>query len=71
MIKIGRLAAAALFALASVAHGGTSGQQAQPAAQGAASVEKNLEADKSGGKADKGKVEKSEHPAKSERPASK
>ncbi len=52
MIKTSHLVAALLFASASVAH--AAGQPTQPAAQGAASVQKNLDANKSDGKADKG-----------------
>lgn len=54
MIKMSQFIAAILLASVSVAHAETSGQPVQPASQGAASVEKNLDVNKSGGKADKG-----------------
>jgi Skp family chaperone for outer membrane proteins len=55
MIKMSHLVAALLFASVSVAHAAdTSGKPTQPAAQGATSVQNNLDADKSDGKADKG-----------------
>jgi hypothetical protein len=54
MVKMTHLIAAILLASVSVAYAETSGQPVQPASQGAASVEKNLDANKSGGKADKG-----------------
>lgn len=54
MVKMTHLIAAILSASVSVAYAETSGQPTQPASQGAASVEKNLDANKSGDKADKG-----------------
>ena len=54
MNKMSTLLTALLFASISFAHAETSGQPAQPAATGAASVQKNLDANKSNGKADKG-----------------
>ena len=55
MIKMSQLVTALLFASVSVAHAQeATGQPTQPAAQGAASVQNNLDANKSGGKADKG-----------------
>ncbi len=54
MIKTSHFIAAVLSASVSVAQAETSGQPVQPASQGAASVEKNLNVNKSGGKADKG-----------------
>ncbi len=54
MIKMSHLTAALLFVSASVAYAETSVQQSQPAPQGATSVQNNLDANKSGGHADKG-----------------
>jgi len=54
MVKTTRLIAAILSVSVSVAYAETSGQPTQPASRGAASVGKNLDANKSGGKADKG-----------------
>ncbi|OIR03332.1 hypothetical protein GALL_146040 [mine drainage metagenome] len=54
MNKMSTLLTALLFASISFAHAETSGQPTQPAATGAASVQKNLDANKSNGKADKG-----------------
>lgn len=55
MIKMSHLVTALLFASVSVAHAQEgSGQPTQPAAQGATSVQNNLDANKSKGKADKG-----------------
>ncbi len=54
MNKMSTLLAALLFAAGSVAHAETSGQPTQPASMGAASVQKNLDANNSNGKADKG-----------------
>ncbi len=53
-IKMAHVVAALVFGSVSVAHAATQGQPSQPASQGATSVEKNLDANKSGGKADKG-----------------
>ncbi len=62
MIKMSHLAVALLFAsISSVGYAEASGQPSQPAAQGAASVEKNLTANKSGGHADKGLTNAEEH----------
>lgn len=54
MIKMSHFIATILLASVSVAHAETSGQPVQPASQGAANVEKNLDVNNSGGKADKG-----------------
>lgn len=54
MNKMSTLLTALLFASVSFAHAETSGQPAQPAATGAASVQRNLDANKSNGNADKG-----------------
>ena len=55
MIKMSHIVAALLLGSVSIAHAqDPSGQPAQPATQGAASVQNNLDANKSNGKADKG-----------------
>jgi len=55
MIKMSHIVAALLAGSVSVAHAqDTSGQPAQPATKGATSVQSNLDANKSSGKADKG-----------------
>lgn len=55
MIKMSHLVTALLFASVSVAHAQeATGQPTQPATQGATSVQNNLDANKSNGKADKG-----------------
>lgn len=54
MNKMSTLLAAMLFASVSVAHAETSGQPTDPASNGAKSVQKNLDANHSNGKADKG-----------------
>ena len=54
MIKQGLVISALLLLSASVANAAEPTPPATPGSQGAASVQKNLDADKSGGKADKG-----------------
>ncbi|OIR03333.1 hypothetical protein GALL_146050 [mine drainage metagenome] len=54
MVKTTHLIAAILSVSVSVAYAETSGRPTQPASRGAASVGKNLDANKSGSKADKG-----------------
>lgn len=54
MIKQGLVISALLLLSASVANAAETTPPATPGSQGAASVQKNLDANKSGGKADKG-----------------